>query len=411
MATWNRGRHILPSVRSVLNQSHRDFELLVVGDEVTDDTAEHLARISDPRLRWIDNAPRWGTQSGPNNRGIVAARAPFVAYIGHDDIWAPNHLEAMWDVRRAQPEADVIVSGLVSHRLNAARPYRVSGLLAPGLGLEILCFVPPTATSHRVEIVRNVPWSRKEDAVVAIDFDHQLELARAGASFAATGRITAHKFTSAGRYLSYFDPESVEQEHMLTRFDDPDYPAWLARIVARARETGDFMPEETRSSDREETRKRIARVARARGVEGLPANLPVGDGISLLQGDDPRFADWRPLKPESGYRMAGPNPNPRLLVPLTSAEPVELRLRLRSRRPDLLPAMRIRLNGMPIAHRIEQRSVGPQATFADLVLRGGLRPDRASVLVLEQFGDDIRSGRADRVLAAGALTAVPRRLL
>jgi len=411
MATWNRGRHILPSVRSVLNQSHRDLELLVIGDEVTDDTAEHLARISDPRLRWINNAPRWGTQSGPNNRGIVEALAPFVAYIGHDDIWAPNHLTAMWDVRRAQPEADVIVSGLVSHRLNAARPYRVSGLLTRGSGQEMRFFIPPSATAHRVEMVRRTPWRRTEDAVVAIDFDHQLELAKAGAFFAATGHITVHKFNSAGRYLSYFDPESVEQEQMLTRFDKPDYPAWLARIVARARETGDFMPEETRSSDREETRKRIARVARARGVEGLPSNLPVGDGISLLQDDDPRFADWRPLKPESGYRVAGPNPNPRLLVPLTSAEPVELRLRLRSRRPDLLQAMCSRLNGIPIAYRIEPRSVRPQVTFADLVLQGELRPNRASVLVLEQLCDDIRSGRADRILAAGALTAVPLRLL
>ena len=37
MATWNRGRHILPSVRSVLGQTHGNFELLVIGDEVTGD--------------------------------------------------------------------------------------------------------------------------------------------------------------------------------------------------------------------------------------------------------------------------------------------------------------------------------------------------------------------------------------
>lgn len=407
MATWNRGRHILPSVQSVLQQSHRNFELLVIGDDATDDTADHLATISDERLRWINNAPRWGTQSGPNNCGIACAKAPFVAYIGHDDIWAPDHLAAMWEVRQQQPEADVIVSGLMGHRVDAARRYYVCGMLTSGSGQETRCFVPPTSTAHRVEIVRDTPWPRKEDAIVAIDFDLQVALAEKGARFAATGRITAHKFTSAARYLSYFEPESVEQEHMLTHLRTSIYPDWLKDSIQQARRTGDFMREEARPGDRDLTQQRIALVAQGRGIAGLPDNLPVSHGISLLQSAEPRVGDWRQKKPGSEYRFAGGNPNPRLLIPLIADDPVIMRLRIMVRRADHLREIRLRLNGEPVGYATEIRMVRDDATSADLVFAGALRGNRASILVIEQFNDEIRSGKSESSFAAGALTVHP----
>ena len=101
LSTYNRS-NILPfAIESVLGQTRDDWELLVVGDNCTDDSEEIVARFDDGRIRFINLRERVGDQSGPNNEGVHQARAPFVAFLNHDDLWFPDHLERMLaDVRR-----------------------------------------------------------------------------------------------------------------------------------------------------------------------------------------------------------------------------------------------------------------------------------------------------------------------
>src|SRR5215210_8057805 len=92
IATYNWSTVLPYSIGSVLDQTFTDFELLVVGDGCTDDSERVVAEIRDPRVRWIDIAPT-GHQSGPNNEGLRQARGELIAYLGHDDLWMPHHLE------------------------------------------------------------------------------------------------------------------------------------------------------------------------------------------------------------------------------------------------------------------------------------------------------------------------------
>lgn len=411
MATWNRGRHILPSVRAILAQSCRDFELLVIGDSVTDDTAVHLAALQDPRLRWISNTPRWGTQSGPNNRGIAEARAPWVAYCGHDDIWAPDHLEALQEAIGRYPGADAVVSGLLVHRMHAARPFAVYGLLEDFAADAARCFVQPSATAHRTSVIRNHLWPRPEDVEVPVDLHVQQQLIKAGAAFAATSRITVHKFTAAGRYLSYFDVSSVEQETMLERMKAPDYETWLAAAARQARDSGDYMAAEQRPAGKAANTERVARIARARGVEGLPENMRVRRGICLLQSGEPRAQDWHGFPEGESYRAAGPNPRPKMLLPLLSGSWVELRLQVRAPRLPLIRALRLWLNGSRVKHTVERLEKRDGQHWAQIVLRGRLYPDKASVLTIEHLDEKFASGEIRRGIAVGAVQAVPLEVL
>jgi glycosyltransferase involved in cell wall biosynthesis len=93
VATYNRGRHIIPTIDSVLGQSFGNFELLVVGDGVADDTLEHVTRL-DSRVGVISLPWNSGSQATPNNIGISAAKGEYIAYLGHDDLWMPDHLES-----------------------------------------------------------------------------------------------------------------------------------------------------------------------------------------------------------------------------------------------------------------------------------------------------------------------------
>ena len=110
IATYNRSRVLIHAIDSVLRQTFTDWELIVVGDACTDDTAAVVARYveADPRVRFVNLERHWGEQSAPNNVGRSLARAPLIAYLSHDDLWLPHHLKACSEAL-AVTGADLII--------------------------------------------------------------------------------------------------------------------------------------------------------------------------------------------------------------------------------------------------------------------------------------------------------------
>src|SRR5687768_12310031 len=92
IAAYNPGRRILPTIKSVFLQTYRNYELIVVGDGCNDDTGLILQEEYGDRVKWINLDKNYGTQAFANNKGIRQASGTHIAYLGHDDIWAPNHL-------------------------------------------------------------------------------------------------------------------------------------------------------------------------------------------------------------------------------------------------------------------------------------------------------------------------------
>jgi glycosyltransferase involved in cell wall biosynthesis len=113
MPTYGRGRHITPTLESVLAQSFGDFELIVVGDGCTDETEQAVRMFADDRVRWLNLPENTGSQSSPNNEGIRAPRGHWIAYIGHDDIWAPDHLDRMVNTITSTEGLDFVASGCI----------------------------------------------------------------------------------------------------------------------------------------------------------------------------------------------------------------------------------------------------------------------------------------------------------
>ena len=66
--------------------------MIVVGDACTDDSEDVVRGIGDERVRWENLERNSGSQSVPNNRGIALARGEYIAYLGHDDLWHPQHV-------------------------------------------------------------------------------------------------------------------------------------------------------------------------------------------------------------------------------------------------------------------------------------------------------------------------------
>ena len=94
-ATYNRSNVLRYAILSVLNSTYENWEMIIVNDASTDDTSEVVKSFNDPRIKLVELKENYGVQSGPNNEGLKYARGDYVAYLSHDDLWFPDHLEKL----------------------------------------------------------------------------------------------------------------------------------------------------------------------------------------------------------------------------------------------------------------------------------------------------------------------------
>jgi len=109
--TYNRRQSIGRSIESVLNQTYRDFELIIVDDGSTDNTKELVADFNDERIRYVRHEENKG-EAAARNTGIKAARCDYIAYQDSDDEWLPEKLARQIELlENASPEVGVIYTG------------------------------------------------------------------------------------------------------------------------------------------------------------------------------------------------------------------------------------------------------------------------------------------------------------
>lgn len=155
VATYNRSNVLAIAIETVLAQTYQSWELLVIGDACTDDTADVVGRFGDERIRFHNLAQNVGEQSGPNNEGMRQARGKYFAFLNHDDLWLPNHLQQAVATLEAT-DADLVfgLTGVAEpenpHFIYGATP---TGVYDPGM------FVPATAWVFHRELFEVVgPW-------------------------------------------------------------------------------------------------------------------------------------------------------------------------------------------------------------------------------------------------------------
>lgn len=215
--TWNRGEALRPTLESVLAQTLRDFELVVVSDASTDSTDEVAADVAarDPRVR-VMRTRRYGFQAGPTNEALRTARHDRIAYLDHDDLWAPEHLETLAGL--LDSGADLVASRArkvdpTGRELSVAHPvtrlwHHEAQVLNP--------LFENSCAAHRRWLVDAVGgWTESE--VGLEDWDLWLRMADAGASVATTMRTTVDVVEHPG---SRQNGLPLRHAHVLAEFDD-----------------------------------------------------------------------------------------------------------------------------------------------------------------------------------------------
>ncbi len=108
LPTYNRAHLVARAVQSVLSQTYRDFELVVVDDASDDNTRDVLSQFTDQRLCYIRHPERRGAAAA-RNTGIDVSQGEYIAFQDSDDEWLPEKLaQQLKMIMQAGPETGVI---------------------------------------------------------------------------------------------------------------------------------------------------------------------------------------------------------------------------------------------------------------------------------------------------------------
>ena len=239
IATYNRSGALACAIESVLRQALTDWELIVVGDGCTDDTAEVVARYAkaDRRVRFVNLERNWGEQSAPNNVGRRMARAPLIAYLSHDDLWLPHHLKACSEALAATG-ADLVMGTAANVTFENDRlEFNSLRVLLQGLG-EGNRWSPAdldgSVAAASCWVVRSEALDRAGGWRMSYDEHAEpsqallFRLWRRGFHLHALNDLTLVIVTAGKRPTSYVRRETPIQDWILARLDDPSFAAELA---------------------------------------------------------------------------------------------------------------------------------------------------------------------------------------
>jgi glycosyltransferase involved in cell wall biosynthesis len=169
VATYNRSNVLKLAIESARAQSFQDWEMLVVGDACTDDSGQVVASFGDDRVQWFNLTTNHGDQAGPNNAGVERARGRLIAFLNHDDLWFPDHLERCVGHLKAtdaagvfSPAASVAPDGEVRMAPSWTGSYLPNRVMAVAsawvLRREVIDRVGPWRGRHAIRDIPSRDW-------------------------------------------------------------------------------------------------------------------------------------------------------------------------------------------------------------------------------------------------------------
>lgn len=173
---YNVEAYIATTIQSVLNQTYRHFEILVVDDGSPDRSKEICKQFNDPRIKILEQENQG--VSAARNRGIRHSKGDYLAFLDGDDLWKPKKLEKHVQHLNHSPDVGVSFSRFAfidetGKSLGIIKLSKTEGI-TPKL---ILCRTPvgnPSCIMIRKEVVDRVKYYNTQSCATTIYFDEEL---------------------------------------------------------------------------------------------------------------------------------------------------------------------------------------------------------------------------------------------
>lgn len=174
--TYNRAAFVAEAIDSVLAQSERDFELLVIDDGSTDET-QRVCEAYGARLQYFQQEHRG--VSAARNFGIAQARGSFITFLDSDDLWQKHKLRQQIAWLNAHPEIMLCYTNEIwirrGVRVNQKKLHQKAGGWIYPLCLP-RCIISPSSVLMRRELFEHV-GTFDESLPICEDYDQWLRVA------------------------------------------------------------------------------------------------------------------------------------------------------------------------------------------------------------------------------------------
>lgn len=223
LATYNCSHLAKFAIESVLGNTFRDWELIVVGDACTDDTEHVVGSFDDRRITFRNLATNSGEQSVPNNHGVQLARGRYIAFLNQDDLYFPDHLSAaVEDLERTHADLLWVPCAVI-------RPSTPEAIAEDRWEAELFGVAPTSDYSphafyfasswvFRRELSDRVgPWRRPHEVYVTPSQDWLFRAWRSGANLRFSPHVSVLVIPSGTRRNSYLNRVTFEHEYFASQ--------------------------------------------------------------------------------------------------------------------------------------------------------------------------------------------------
>ena len=221
LTTYNGERYLREAIDSIVNQTFRDFEFIIVDDASTDSTPTILRHYQekDPRITVLRNeANRGGTAS--LNVGLAHARGAYVAVMDHDDVSLPGRLRAQVDFLQNHP--DIFLVGTRAHIIDE-RGVRISTSKSPTDPDAIARMLPKRNPFYHPSVMfRNDSSVRYREKIrYVMDYDLYLRLVLAGKRLANLPDVyLCYRLTSTSATLQKREQQELFAQAVQRLYDE-----------------------------------------------------------------------------------------------------------------------------------------------------------------------------------------------
>ncbi len=120
ISVFNKEKYIFRTLKSVLNQSHSDYEVIIVNDGSTDDSEAQILKFKDPRIRYYKQSNKGA--GAARNKAISFAKQEYIALLDADDLWDSEYLKEQELLIEKFPNHKVFATAITIEDQDSVRP-------------------------------------------------------------------------------------------------------------------------------------------------------------------------------------------------------------------------------------------------------------------------------------------------